>query len=480
MKDSNIIWKTAWKNVWRNKVRSLVVISSVTIGIFAGVFSIGLMNGLIDQRVSDALKYEISHIQITSRDFRMNNDPKLVIEDPEGSISRIRSIEGVAGISERSLITGMANTAYKSTGVQIIGIDPAQEKSVLDLYSKIIPGTGGYFSSESKSNPVLIGEDLAKELNIIRYVIDSAVLSHLRKKGVPEEITGRLIPFSGMKFTNERQFIKEMKKVFSTAESSKFGPLIQKEAWSFKEGSRLTLTFLDKDNNQVGAVFRLTGLYHITNSVFEKTNVFVKNQDLKKLTGMQENTYHELVIRTKNSDQDDLITAKIAEKMPGLEVISWKKLQPELAMMTDMVSQFYLIFGLIILAALAFGIINTMLMVVLERTRELGMLTAIGMNKKRVFSMIMLESVFLSIIGGVIGMILSYIVIVITSKTGIDLSQYAEGFGALGYSAQIYPKISAGFFVIVTILIIFTGVVSSIYPALKALRLNPVEAIRSE
>jgi ABC-type antimicrobial peptide transport system permease subunit len=119
-------------------------------------------------------------------------------------------------------------------------------------------------------------------------------------------------------------------------------------------------------------------------------------------------------------------------------------------------------------------------MVVLERTRELGMLTAIGMNKKRVFSMIMLESVFLSLTGGIAGMIISYIVIRITSNTGINLSQYAEGFGAFGYSAIVYPQITAGFFGVITILIIITGVISSIYPAMKALKLNPVEAIRAE
>ena len=160
--------------------------------------------------------------------------------------------------------------------------------------------------------------------------------------------------------------------------------------------------------------------------------------------------------------------------------MNWKKLQPDLAMMTGMVEQFYLIFGLIILAALAFGIINTMLMVVMERTRELGMLTAIGMNKRKVFSMIMLESVFLSLIGGVTGMIISYILISITSHTGIDLSQQAEGFEAFGYSAIVYPMISARFFVMVAVLIIITGVLSSIYPSMKALKLNPVEAIRSE
>ncbi|MEI6048642.1 MAG: FtsX-like permease family protein [Bacteroidota bacterium] len=475
-----MIWKTAWKNVWRNKVRSLVVISSVTIGIFAGVFSVALMNGLIAQRVDDALNEEISHIQITGKDFLINNDPRLVIRNPEETLSRIRSANGVDAISERTVITGMANTATKSAGVQIIGIDPEKEKHVFTLSKKIMPGTGDYFEKESKFNLALIGQELAKDLNIIRYSIDTSTLSGLKEKGVPENIISKLIPLAGKRFANEKKFIKEMKTIFSSGESMKYGLLIRQEAWSFREGARLTLTFLDTDNNQVGAVFRLTGLYDLANSMYEKSTVFVRNTDLKKLTGIPGDDFHQLVVKIGSLDQTDALTTKLAEKLPELEVMSWKKIQPDLAMMTDMVGQFYLIFGLIILAALAFGIINTMLMVVMERTRELGMLTAIGMNKKKVFSMIMLESVFLSLIGGVTGMITSYILIRITSNTGINLSKYTEGFEALGYSAKVYPQISAGFFGGVTILIIITGVLSSIYPALKALKLNPVEAIRAE
>jgi ABC-type lipoprotein release transport system permease subunit len=475
-----MIWKTAWKNVWRNKVRSLVVIASVTVGIFAGVFSIALMDGMIAQRISDALDNEVSHIQINSKDFRINNDPQLVIQNTLEVISAVKSVEGVSFISERTIITGMANTASKSAGVQIIGIDPDKEKKVFTLANKVMPGTGDYFEKDSKLNLAFIGQELAKDLNIIRYSVDSSVVAKLREKGLPEKLISKLAPITGKKFSNEKQFIKEMKSLFSKAEEIKYGLLIRKEAWSFREGARMTLTFLDKDNNQVGAVFRITGLYDIANSMFEKSTVFVRNTDLKKLTGIAENDFQQLIVKINNVDQTDEIESKVSQKIPGLEVMSWKKIQPDLAMMTDMVIQFYIIFGIIILAALAFGIINTMLMVVLERTRELGMLTAIGMNKKKVFSMIMLESVFLSLIGAVIGMIISYILIQITGNTGIMLAQSAEGFEALGYSAIVYPKISAGFFVIVTILIIITGILSSIYPAMKALKLNPVEAIRAE
>jgi ABC-type lipoprotein release transport system permease subunit len=160
--------------------------------------------------------------------------------------------------------------------------------------------------------------------------------------------------------------------------------------------------------------------------------------------------------------------------------MNWKQIQPELAMMTDMVQKMYAVFMVVILAALAFGIVNTMLMVVLERTKELGMLTAIGMNKRKVFRMIMLESVFLSLVGGVVGMIVSQVMIAVSAKNGINFSNYQEGLEAMGYTSHIYPAISTSFFLTVTVLIIITGILSSIYPALKALKLDPADALRTD
>ena len=79
-------------------------------------------------------------------------NPRLIIGNPEETVSKIKSVSGVAGISERTIITGMANTAGKSAGVQIVGIDPEKEKQVFTLNEKIMPGTGDYFEKESKFN----------------------------------------------------------------------------------------------------------------------------------------------------------------------------------------------------------------------------------------------------------------------------------------------------------------------------------------
>ncbi|MFA5817783.1 MAG: FtsX-like permease family protein [Bacteroidales bacterium] len=475
-----MIWKTAWKNVWRNRVRSLVVIASVTIGVFASVFSIAMMNGMVAQRVDAALDEEISHVQISGMGFRLNNDPQILITDRGKTVSQIKTVNGITGMVERTIISGMASTASKSAGVQIIGIDPEMEKKIFTLNKTIMQGTGDYFEKESKNELALIGQDLAKELNIIRYSIDSTVLLTLKMQEIPDEILDKLASLSGIRFANEKKFNKTINSLLSKREINKYGQKIKKEAWSFREGSRLTLTFLDKDNNQVGARFRLAGIYDVKNTMFEQSVVFVKDADLKRLTGIKENSFHQIILRINDIEQTEKITSELREKLPDLDVMNWREIQPDLAMLTDYVHQIYAVFMVIILAALAFGIVNTMLMVVLERTRELGMLTAIGMNKKKVFSMIMLESVFLSLIGGIAGMFVGWIVILLTAKNGINFVKYAEGMEAFGYSAHVFPEISAGFFIVVTFLIILTGIVSSIYPALKALKLNPVEAIRTE
>jgi ABC-type antimicrobial peptide transport system permease subunit len=131
------------------------------------------------------------------------------------------------------------------------------------------------------------------------------------------------------------------------------------------------------------------------------------------------------------------------------------------------------------LLALCFGIVNIMLMVIMERIRELGMLMAIGMNRARVFGMIMLETVFLSLTGGILGIVLSWIVSNHYEETGIDLYFWKEAFGEMGFSSMIYPSIDNNVIIYTAIMVIVAGVFSAIYPAVKAIRLKPVEAIRS-
>ena len=118
-----------------------------------------------------------------------------------------------------------------------------------------------------------------------------------------------------------------------------------------------------------------------------------------------------------------------------------------------------------------------MLMAIFERLREIGVLMAVGMSKARIFWMIILETVFLSLTGATIGMLVSAWLVYTTGTTGINLSMFAQGLESFGLSSIIYPALEPKFYGILGVMVIIVAMLSALYPAIKALRLNPVEAI---
>ena len=475
-----MIIQIAWKNVWRNKARSLIVISSVAVGVFAGVFAMAAINSSIVQRIDAAVNEELSHIQVNNKEFRSSSDIQDLIPGFDEAESALKSLQGVKATTGRIIIRGIASTSAKSSGVEINGIDVEKEKEIFTLREKVISGTGSYFGADTKFNSVLIGEKVAKDLNIIRYILSPEAVARLDSLKIPSVVLSKLEPVIGKRFTSDKKFDKELKKILTSNEIEKYAILIKEAAWSYREGSKIILTFLDMDNNQTGAGFRVCGIFRTNNDMFESMSVFVPAAELRALTGMKEGSWHRIIARLDNNDLTDKVTGEARSTLPGYEVLNWKEISPDLAMIADFMGQIYGVFMAIILAALAFGIVNTMLMAVLERTKELGMLAAIGMNRKKIFSMIMFESIFLSVVGGFAGMGIAEAMIAATQKNGINLMKYSEGMEAFGYSAHLFPTVDAGFFVSTTILIVLTGILASIYPARKALKLNPVEAIRTE
>jgi putative ABC transport system permease protein len=137
----------------------------------------------------------------------------------------------------------------------------------------------------------------------------------------------------------------------------------------------------------------------------------------------------------------------------------------------------YIFMGIILLA-LAFGIVNTMMMAVLERTREIGMLLALGMNKARVFNMILLETFFLVLAGCPGGIALALTAIAITKKTGISFKKFEEVYASFGYSEVTYPSLTSRQFVMMMLLVVVTAIFSALFPAWKALQLKPAASIR--
>ncbi len=243
--------------------------------------------------------------------------------------------------------------------------------------------------------------------------------------------------------------------------------------------SKIVLTFQDYNGKITGAAFKVIGIYKTTNSVWDKMHVFVKDTDLRKVLELPEDQSHEIDILLDDYNQAELISEQLQIKYPDILSEDWSEIQPYINFITKYMDVMMGVFMLIILGALGFGIVNTMLMVILERTRELGMLMAIGMTKKRVFAMIMFETIFLALVGALVGEFISMLLINHYGKTGIDLSSMADGLEAIGYSALTFPALESFKYVQITVMIFVTGVLASIYPAIKALKLDPANAIRT-
>jgi ABC-type lipoprotein release transport system permease subunit len=252
------------------------------------------------------------------------------------------------------------------------------------------------------------------------------------------------------------------------------------ERLNVKVRSKIVITTQDFEGNIISGAFRVSGIFKTVNSGFDEGNVFVRFDDISRLVGLPAGTGHEIAVHVNEQKILDEKKSEIMGLYPVLEVLNWKELNPEFGYISEVYDSYLYVFIIIILLALGFGIINTILMAVLERVKELGMLMAVGMKKSRVFKMIMWESSLMSLFGGLLGIVIALIVTVVTGKSGIDLSMYKEGYESLGYDSIIYPIIDWTLTINVAIMVFVTGIIAAIYPSLKALRLNPAEALRSE
>ena len=242
--------------------------------------------------------------------------------------------------------------------------------------------------------------------------------------------------------------------------------------------SKVVLSFQNIDTTLTYAAFRVAGIFRTESSMFDGSNVFVKQSDLYKVMN-NDRIVSEIAVRLKSSNDLDSTLAQLKGMYPSLVIESWKQLAPELELTYQFMIVELEIFLGIIMAALLFGITNTMLMSVMDRVREFGVLLAVGMKRMRVFLLILFETAILSFFGGIIGMLLGSFTIWYFSDKGIDLSLFTEGFSAWGMPSILYPALPLSFYGVLTSMIVLTAIIAAIYPSVKTIKLRPADAIRT-
>ncbi|MFL2582035.1 MAG: ABC transporter permease [Flavobacteriales bacterium] len=222
-------------------------------------------------------------------------------------------------------------------------------------------------------------------------------------------------------------------------------------------------------------VGRVRGVYESPNKLKDKLVVYAHKSDLDQKLG--DGFVHEYAVLFNDFDSLKSYGNQLQDKLPNHQVYNWGEIMPEIENGIEMTDQVMFVFMLIIWIALSLGIVNTMLMSILERTRELGMLMAIGMGRWKIVQMIFFETSILTLIGVPVGILLTIVTVGYFGDVGIDLSVANAALEDFGYSTMIYPKVKISFYYQVIFQVILVSFISTIFPVIRALRLKPIEAI---
>ena len=250
------------------------------------------------------------------------------------------------------------------------------------------------------------------------------------------------------------------------------------ERLNLKLHAKVVLSFQDLQGNIAYMACRVVGIFKTNSSPFDEMNAYVLQEDLFRILETDP-LIHEIALRATRVDEIDQLKTALQRQLPDLQIETWIELAPELAYLSQNTSLYMYIFVGIILFALLFGITNTMLMSVVDRIRELGVLIAIGMKRGRIFVMILLETILLSFTGGLFGTIIGVLTIVYFGRVGIDLTFVSSGLESFGMAAVLYPFLPAVMYIVLTIMILIAANIAALIPAWKATHLVPSEAIRT-
>ena len=194
-----------------------------------------------------------------------------------------------------------------------------------------------------------------------------------------------------------------------------------------------------------------------------------------------EDQVHQLALKFDDLEGLDRVATLVRERLPaGLAFRSWQELMPDVvqAIALDRASarMFYAILALVVL----FSIVNTFIMTVFERTREFGMLLAIGMRPWRVIGMLQLEALWIAILGGLAGLLLAVPVLAWLSQVGIPMAGAEDLMGGFAFPSHLRGEISLREMAIVPMVFILGCQFSALLPGLRLRNLDPVEALRAD
>ena len=228
-----------------------------------------------------------------------------------------------------------------------------------------------------------------------------------------------------------------------------------------------------------------SGAYRVCGALDTGSEEIDKGMALMTLAAAQEllvldHKVSEFTIRAGDVYQLDDISRRLKEKFSGrhFEVLTWKEISPMLAQTLEFDKVFFDLLLSLFILVVAIGILNTILMGVLERIREFGIMLALGTKGRQVVGMVALESLFLGALGTAAGLALGIASALYFGWRGIDLAIFGKAFEGWYVGSVVYPRLFFRNMFLSSLIVLIISTLAALYPAWKAARLKPIEAIR--
>ena len=396
--------KMAYRNLGRNRRRSALSMLALSIGLALILFIAAFYEGEMRSSMESTLRLDSGHIQIRNIDYdpdKLSVAWEYLIENPEQVAAKVEALDQVQVATPRLIASGIVSVRDESSGVQIIGVDPAS--SANDPYRQGM--VSGEFPTADDREGILIGLPLAENLNL-------------------------------------------------------------------KVGDQLNLLVNTSNGTVDEQLFTVRGIFSTGTSTYDKSIVLLPLAKAQAFSGA-ENRASFIFILLKDREQTDAVAAAL--KSPNYQIKTWHELNEILVLLEDFSNAYLMILNLIVMGVTATVIVNTLVMSVFERTREIGILTAIGMKGRQIIALFLTEAGLLALGGLAFGLLLGWGLTTYFGKVGIY-------FGDLGLSGfylgdRIYTYLTLRNTINLTIMALIITLLASLYPARLAARMEPVEAL---
>jgi len=473
------VYRMAWRNLGRNAKRSRVTGLGLALALALCMATLALMDGLSQELIQGTTEGEVGHIQIHEPRYLDSRALRRSVPADAQALAALRSAEGVQGVSARLYAFAYLSHGSRSSGVQLMGLDPEQEAAVTVLHRK--RSSGEWLSAEA--TPWRQAQALSETQQAADQALtDAAIAEAFARLEGRATSAGTATPSTDASLALAEQLAPGPSRrpgvVLGAKLAANLGLSADPEGrWGqvlelLVEGAHGVQSHLELE---VRGVMQ-TGLDHQ-----DRSRLLLHLSDLQHMLQLPDQA-HEIALRLTDPGQADARAAALQAQLgEAQQVQSWSQLRPDVlaliaanrALMGTLVFIVFLIAGV--------GVLNTMLVSVMERQRELSLLKALGLAPRKVLLLVMAETVLLCLAGGLVGLTAGAALVAWLQIHGLDVSRFGEfSLSGVGMAPVLRAQLSAAGAALPLVMLVLISVVSALVPALWAARLAPAAGMRAQ